>query len=72
MKIIFRHISEDGDLHTDMFSSAIDYKMQMIIIGDRNVGKTCFLERYTDNKFREESKSTIGTCFINASSAKTQ
>jgi len=56
----FRYGSENGEIHSEFFSPAIDHKMQMIIIGDRNVGKTCFLERYTDDKFTEDSKSTIG------------
>uniref|UniRef100_H2ZII4 Ras-related protein Rab-12 n=1 Tax=Ciona savignyi TaxID=51511 RepID=H2ZII4_CIOSA len=41
----------------------VDLKMQIILIGDRNVGKTCFLERYTDDHFPEESKSTVGIDF---------
>ncbi|XP_076807453.1 ras-related protein Rab-12-like isoform X2 [Clavelina lepadiformis] len=47
----------------NFFSPSVDYKMQMIIIGDRHVGKTCFLERYTDHRFQQESKSTVGIDF---------
>nr|CAB3265356.1 ras-related protein Rab-12-like [Phallusia mammillata] len=46
-----------------LFAPTIDYKLQFIIVGDRNVGKTCFLERYTDNRFKEELRSTVGIDF---------
>ncbi|XP_078487243.1 ras-related protein Rab-12-like [Ciona intestinalis] len=54
---------DDGSSSPLLQHPTVDLKLQMILIGDRNVGKTCFLERYTDDLFREESKSTVGIDF---------
>lgn len=47
-----------------------DFKLQIIIIGSRGVGKTSIMERFTDDTFSEACKSTVGkhravygTCF---------
>ncbi|XP_035667132.1 ras-related protein Rab-12-like [Branchiostoma floridae] len=40
-----------------------DYKFQLILIGDRGVGKTCILERFSDDTFSISSKSTVGVDF---------
>ncbi len=41
----------------------LDFMFKIIIVGNTNVGKTKILERYINNKFIEESKSTIGVDF---------
>lgn len=37
-----------------------DFKLQIIIIGSRGVGKTSLMERFTDDTFCEACKSTVG------------
>ncbi|KAL8165704.1 UNVERIFIED_CONTAM: Ras- protein Rab-12 [Gekko kuhli] len=36
-----------------------DFKLQVIIIGSRGVGKTSLMERFTDDTFCEACKSTV-------------
>ncbi|XP_062375439.1 ras-related protein Rab-12 [Sardina pilchardus] len=40
-----------------------DYKLQIIIIGSRGVGKTSLMERFTDDTFCTACKSTVGVDF---------
>uniref|UniRef100_G3PWH6 small monomeric GTPase n=1 Tax=Gasterosteus aculeatus aculeatus TaxID=481459 RepID=G3PWH6_GASAC len=40
-----------------------DFKLQIIIIGSRGVGKTSIMERFTDDTFCEACKSTVGVDF---------
>uniref|UniRef100_A0A8C6RLI5 small monomeric GTPase n=1 Tax=Nannospalax galili TaxID=1026970 RepID=A0A8C6RLI5_NANGA len=40
-----------------------DFKLQVIIIGSRDVGKTSLMERFTDDTFCEACKSTVGVDF---------
>ena len=40
-----------------------EFFYKIFILGDVNVGKTCFLTRYLDNTFSEETKNTIGIDF---------
>ncbi|KAF2076020.1 hypothetical protein CYY_002680 [Polysphondylium violaceum] len=39
------------------------YLFKFLIIGDPNVGKSCLLYRFTDNKFKTQSNHTIGVDF---------
>uniref|UniRef100_A0ACB8FTJ0 Ras- protein Rab-12 n=1 Tax=Sphaerodactylus townsendi TaxID=933632 RepID=A0ACB8FTJ0_9SAUR len=36
-----------------------DFKLQVILIGSRGVGKTSLMERFTDDTFCEACKSTV-------------
>ena len=40
-----------------------DYIFRYIIVGDSNVGKSCLLLQFTDNKFRQNHEATIGVEF---------
>lgn len=40
-----------------------DYLFKVIIVGDSGVGKSCLLNRYTDDQFTNEHYSTIGVDF---------
>lgn len=42
-------------------------KVQLVLIGDRNVGKTCVLERFTENMFHDDLVSTVGRFHKSAS-----
>nr|XP_039272130.1 ras-related protein Rab-12-like [Styela clava] len=44
-------------------SPAPQHKIQLILIGDRNVGKTCVLERFTEDQFHTDLTSTVGIDF---------
>ena len=43
--------------------SKYDYMFRYIIVGDSNVGKSCLLLQFTDNKFRQNHEATIGVEF---------
>ncbi|EAR85334.1 Rab-family small GTPase (macronuclear) [Tetrahymena thermophila SB210] len=38
----------------------LDYQFKILLIGDSGVGKTSIMNRFTENKFNVEIKSTIG------------
>ncbi|KAL4445986.1 hypothetical protein ABPG74_010978 [Tetrahymena malaccensis] len=38
----------------------LDYQFKILLIGDSGVGKTSIMNRFTENKFNAEIKSTIG------------
>lgn len=40
-----------------------DYKLSFIMIGDSEVGKTCFLLKFADENFNTSHISTIGIDF---------
>lgn len=44
-------------------SDKIDYTFKILTIGESEVGKTCILLRYTDNKFSKHHLTTIGIDF---------
>jgi len=44
-------------------SEANDYLIKMLIIGDSNVGKSCFLMKFAEDKFTTSHLSTIGIDF---------
>lgn len=39
--------------------------INILLLGDSNVGKTSLMIRFTDNKFEEDSSATIGVEFKN-------
>jgi len=46
-----------------MVTNACDYVYKILLLGDCNVGKTCFLLRYVDEQTDENHISTIGVDF---------
>ena len=46
-----------------MVTNACDYVCKILLLGDCNVGKTCFLLRYVDEQFDDSHISTIGVDF---------
>ena len=44
-----------------MVESEVDYILKMVALGDGAVGKTSSIMRFTEDKFGEEYKATIGT-----------
>jgi len=38
--------------------------LKVIILGDSNVGKTCLMNQYVNNKFSKQYKATIGADFL--------
>jgi Ras-related protein Rab-1A len=40
-----------------------DYLFKLIIIGDTNTGKSCLLQRFSDDSYTNEFISTIGVDF---------
>lgn len=49
----------------DITSITVRYKV--VILGDVNVGKTSFISRLTDNKFKAEYEPSIGVDFASKS-----
>jgi Ras-related protein Rab-2A len=43
--------------------SSYSYLFKFIIVGDSNVGKSCLMLRFTDNKFKTDNDPTIGVEF---------
>ena len=46
-----------------MQSALIDYKLQLIIIGNSGCGKTTFMDRYCDGQYRIAYNATVGIDF---------
>lgn len=44
-------------------TTLIDYKLQLIIIGDSGCGKTTFMDRYCDGQYRVSYNATVGIDF---------
>ncbi len=42
----------------------METKVDVVVVGDSSVGKTCLLLRYTDDIFIGNMKSTIGECIM--------
>jgi small GTP-binding protein len=40
-----------------------DYKFKIMILGESRIGKTCFISRYTENKFSGAYLTTVGIDF---------
>lgn len=38
----------------------IDYIFKILVIGNSNVGKTCFIHRFIEDTFDKDCKSTVG------------
>ncbi|XP_065191465.1 ras-related protein Rab-11B-like [Sycon ciliatum] len=61
------------DMHPN--SESYDYIYKIILIGNPSVGKTNLFTRFTENKFRPNSCSTIGvdfaTCFLRIDNCRT-
>ena len=36
---------------------------KVVLVGDAGVGKTCIIQRYVNNKYKEENESTIATSY---------
>jgi Ras-related protein Rab-2A len=47
--------------------SSYTYLFKFIIVGDSNVGKSCLMLQFTDNKFKSDNDPTIGVEFGSAS-----
>lgn len=56
-----RTTSADEQHNKGMAADTFDALMKVVIIGDSSVGKTCLVLRYTQDIFRENFLSTIGT-----------
>lgn len=50
-------------MNSRLKNQAVDYKMSLIMIGDSEVGKTCFLLKFADENFNTSHISTIGIDF---------
>ena len=37
-----------------------EFYFQIVILGDSNIGKTCFLQRLTEETYSENHLSTVG------------
>jgi len=53
-------ISQDNSQRTDV-NLDLEKTITLILIGDSNVGKTCFFTRFNKNEFKDSFLSTIGT-----------
>ena len=54
-------ISQDNSQRSDInINKDIKKDINLILIGDSNVGKTCFFTRFNKNEFKESFLSTIG------------
>ncbi len=60
VKSHFRHLHVAQD-EPEMVETGSDYVLKMVALGDGAVGKTSCIMRYTENRFGEQYKATIGT-----------
>lgn len=50
-------------MNSKLKNQTVDYKLSLIMIGDSEVGKTCFLLKFADENFNTSHISTIGIDF---------
>lgn len=47
-----------------MIGRKFDYSLKIVVVGDSGVGKTCFLIRYVQDNFEEDTQPTLGVEFL--------
>lgn len=51
------------DSSQDHFNISREKHFKVLLIGDANVGKTSFVQRYANDSFRQDYKGTVGVDF---------
>lgn len=55
--------NDDGDLSDEDAEPMISFHVKLLLLGDSNVGKSCVLTRYSQNKFDDSLIPTTGVDF---------